>query len=218
MGFRSFVSSLLAFALLAGLPAGAQAPARQVDVTQATLPNGLRVVVLRDTLAPVVSTYMNYLTGSDEEPITGLAHAQEHMMFRGSKTISASQFSDTVAVTGGSFNADTQNEVTQYFFEVPSQYLDIALNLERSRAQNILDTQQLWNEERGAIMQEVTSDNSSATYRLYAKAVEHIFAGTPYGDVGLGTIPSFKKITSADLKGFYAKWYHPNNAIFVIAG
>ncbi|MBV8298468.1 MAG: insulinase family protein [Candidatus Eremiobacteraeota bacterium] len=211
----------MAAALLFGplSPAAAQAPAaHSVDVTRATLSNGMQVVVLRDTLAPVVSTWMNYLTGSDEEPITGVAHAQEHMLFRGSKTLTASQFADTTAITGGTFNADTQNELTQYFFEMPSQYLDIALNLERSRATGALDAQKLWDQERGAITQEVTSDNSSATFRLFSKAVEHVFAGTPYADFGLGTVESFKKIQAPDLKAFYAKWYHPNNAVYVIAG
>jgi zinc protease len=188
------------------------------DVTRATLPDGLQVVVVRNRLAPVVATWLNYLAGSDDEPITGLAHAQEHMMFRGSQTLDASQFSNTVAVTGGTFNADTQNEITQYFFEMPSQYLPIAMNLDRSRATGILDSQKLWEQERGAITQEVTGDNSAASYRLYAKATEHLFAGTPYGDVGLGTVASFKQITSVDLKRFYARWYHPNNAIYVIAG
>jgi zinc protease len=220
MGLRSLTAALVAASLLSTLPvhAGAQAPAHAVDVTRATLANGLQVVVLRDTLAPVVSTWMNYLAGSDDESITGLAHAQEHMLFRGSKTISASQFSETLAVTGGSFNADTQNEITQYFFEMPAQYLDIALNLERSRAQNVLDSQRLWEQERGAITQEVTSDYSSSTFRLYEKTIEHVFAGTPYADFGLGTVASFKRITAADLKRFYAAWYHPNNAVYVIAG
>jgi zinc protease len=219
--FRRLACLASAAALLFGPlpPAAAQAPAaRAVDVTRATLPNGLQIVVLRDTLAPVVSTWMNYLTGSDEEPITGIAHAQEHMLFRGSKTLTASQFADTTAITGGTFNADTQNELTQYFFEMPSQYLDIALNLERSRATGVLDSQKLWDQERGAIIQEVTQDNSSATFRLFTKAVEHVFAGTPYADFGLGTVDSFKKIQAPDLKAFYAKWYHPNNAVYVIAG
>ena len=139
-------------------------------------------------------------------------------MFRGSKTLSASQLSDITAITGGSYNADTQNEITQYFFEMPSQYLDIALNLERSRATGVLDEQSGWNAERGAITQEVTRDNSGASFRLYVKMNEHIFAGTPYADEGLGTVDGFKKIQAPDLKRFYARWYHPNNAIMVIAG
>lgn len=220
MRCRQLVCAAVAAAFLLPLaPARAQAPqVHTVDVTRATLPDGMQVVVLRDTLAPVVSTWMNYLTGSDEEPLVGLAHAQEHMLFRGSKTLSASQFHDTTAITGGTFNADTQGQLTQYFFEMPSQDLDIALNLERSRASGALDTQKLWDEERGAITQEVTRDNSSATYRLFSKAVQHIFAGTPYADLGLGTVDGFMRIQAPDLKAFYAKWYHPNNAIYVIAG
>lgn len=216
---RSLLAAALAVATAFAPPAPLRAQdAHRVDVTRATLANGLQIVVVRDTLAPVVATWMNYRVGSDDEPITGLAHAQEHMMFRGSKTIDASQFSDVTAITGGTFNADTQNEITQYFFEMPSQYLDIALHLERSRASGVLNAQKDWNQERGAITQEVTRDNSSAGYRLYAKMVQHVLAGTPYADVGLGTVASFKKIQAADLQRFYARWYHPNNAIYVIAG
>ncbi len=214
-------AALLAAAFLAtssgALAQSAPSPGA-VTVTRTTLKNGLQVVVLQDKLAPVVSTWLNYLTGSNEEPIVGLAHAQEHMMFRGSKTLSASQSSDTTAITGGAFNADTQGQVTQYFYEMPNQYLDIALNLEAARAHDILDTQKLWDQERGAITQEVTRDNSGATYRLFDKMQAHIMAGTPYANAGLGTVASFKKITATDLKTFYDKWYHPNNAIYVIAG
>ena len=189
-----------------------------VDVTRATLKNGLQIVVLRDPLAPVVSTWLNYKAGADDESITGLAHAQEHMLFRGSDTLTASQFSDTTAITGGTFNADTQNEMTQFFFEMPAQYLDIALHLEASRAQGVLDSQALCYQERAAITQEVTRDNSDASFRLYEKMVSHVMAGTPYADPGLGTVASFKQIQAPDLKAFYDRWYHPNNAIYVIAG
>jgi zinc protease len=213
--FACAATLTLLLAPLAGLPQDATGG---LQISHATLANGLQIYVLRNRLSPVVSMYTNYLAGANDEPITGLAHAQEHMMFRGSKTIDASQFSDTTAITGGSYNADTQNEITQYFFEMPSQYLDIALNLERSRATGVLDAQKDWDAERGAITQEVTRDNSSASYRLYIKMIHHILAGTPYADEGLGTVDSFKKIQAPDLKRFYARWYHPNNAIMVIAG
>jgi zinc protease len=213
-------AALPVFCALALLSNGVPAPAAAPDsgVTRVTLKNGLEVVVVRDALAPVVATWLNYRVGADEEPLTGIAHAQEHMMFRGSQTLSASQFHETTAITGGNFDADTQSAITQYFFEVPAQYLDIALNLEASRARGILDRQALWDQERGAIMQEVTQDNSNAVYRLLDKAVQRIFAGTPYADLGLGTIASFKRIQAPDLKAFYAKWYRPNNAVYVIAG
>lgn len=219
LSFRGLLAWALALLFLglpvAGLP---QDGTGKLEIAHATLPNGLQIYVLRNRLSPVVSMYTNYLAGANDQPMTGLAHAQEHMMFRGSRTISASQFSASTAITGGSYDADTQNEITQYFFEMPSQYLDIALNLERSRATGLLDTQKDWDQERGAITQEVTRDNSSASYRLYAKMNEHIFAGTPYADDGLGSVAGFKKIQAPDLKAFYARWYHPNNIVMVIAG
>jgi zinc protease len=216
---RRLVACAVALTFLAmPLAASPQDTTGGVRISHATLANGLQIYVLRNRLSPVVSMYTNYLAGANDEPVTGLAHAQEHMMFRGSKTIDASQFSDTTAITGGSYNADTQNEITQYFFEMPAQYLDIALNLERSRATGILDAQKDWNAERGAITQEVVRDNSSASYRLYAKMVHHIFAGSPYADEGLGTVEEFKQIQAPDLRRFYARWYHPNNVIMVIAG
>lgn len=220
---RSLRTGIAAFLCAARLvstsvPALSAAPARALDVSRTTLKNGLQVVVIRDTLAPVVATWLNYRAGSNEEPIAGVAHAQEHMMFRGSESLSASQFHETTAITGGNFNADTQSSVTQYFFEMPSQYLDIALSLEASRAQKILDTEALWNQERGAIMQEVTAANSSAIYRLLDKSVKRIFAGTPYADFGLGTVADFKTMRARDLKTYYDKWYRPNNAVYVIVG
>ncbi len=215
---RRLSAAALALAFCAPLAALPQESTGGTDVSHATLANGLQIYVLRNRLSPVVSMYTNYLAGANDEAITGTAHAQEHMMFRGSKTISSSQFADSTAITGGSYNADTQSEVTQYFFEMPSQYLDIALNLERSRATGLLDSQKDWDAERGAITQEVTRDNSSAFYRLYTKMNEHVFAGTPYADEGLGTVASFKQIQAPTLKAFYKRWYHPNNIVMVIAG
>ena len=215
-------STVLAAEMRAGVEgqsSGAKATVAQVQVSRKTLKNGLQVVVLRDPLAPVVSLMTNYMVGADDEPITGLAHAQEHMMFRGSESVSAAQFAEVTALTGGSFDADTQNEITQYFFTVPSQDLDMVLHLEASRARGVLDTQKLWEEERGAIEQEVQQDNSNVVYRLYIKMLKNLMAGTPYADPGLGTMESFAhQVDSQQLQAFYAKWYHPNNAIMVIAG
>ncbi|MDQ6826058.1 MAG: insulinase family protein, partial [Candidatus Eremiobacteraeota bacterium] len=189
------------------------------QVTRATLGNGLKVIVVHDPLAPVVTTVLNYKIGSNDEAISGLAHATEHMMFRGSKTISESLFSDISQLVGGDSNADTQSTITQYFLTVPSQYLDIALRLEASRAQGLLLSQKDWNIERGAILNEVTQDNSIATYRLFRKITTNVLGGTPYANETLGTLASFKhQINAPQLRAFYGAWYHPNNAVFVIVG
>ncbi len=202
------------FPLLAA-GAGAAAP----DVARATLSNGLRVIVVRNALAPVVTTVLNYEAGSDEQWIPGLAHATEHMMFRGSATLSSSQLMDAVGITGGDFDADTTPTVTQYYFTVPSAYLDIALRAERSRATGLLMSQKLWGQERGAITQEVQQDQSDAFYRLFVKMQGRLIGGTPYAKNTLGTVSDFaNKVNSTQLLRFYHDWYHPNNAVYIITG
>ena len=195
-------------------------PSARADVVRVTLANGLRVVIVKNTLAPVVTTMVNYLVGSDEAPpgFPGTAHAQEHMMFRGSPGLSAGQLAALIAAMGGNFDADTQQSVTQYFFTVPKEDLETALRIEAIRMRNVLDSEELWKEERGAIEQEVAQDLSNPMYVFYTKLLKHMFEGTPYAHDALGTTPSFNKTTGAQLKAFHEKWYVPNNAIMVIVG
>ncbi|HYC08955.1 MAG TPA: pitrilysin family protein [Steroidobacteraceae bacterium] len=189
-------------------------------VLRATLGNGLRVVIVRNALAPVVATSINYLVGSDEAPpgFPGTAHAEEHMMFRGSPGLTADQLADIGSIVGGDFNANTREDLTQYLFTVPAEDLDVALHIEALRMRAVLDTPKEWSQERGAIEQEVAQDLSEPAYRLYEKLRARMFAGTPYAHDALGTRPSFDKTTAAMLKSFHDAWYAPNNAILVIAG
>ncbi len=199
------------------------APARSDQdsgVLRATLKNGLRVVIVRNTLAPVVTTEINYLVGANETPegFPGMAHATEHMMFRGSSGLSADQLAGIIAAMGGDFSADTQQTITQYSFTVPSDDLSFALHMEAIRMKSLLAEEKLWDQERGAIEQEVAQDLSNPTYVFYTKLLERMFAGTPYSHDPLGTRPSFDKTTGAMLQDFHASWYVPNNAILVISG
>jgi zinc protease len=190
------------------------------DVQRATLDNGLRVIVVRNALAPVAATVVNYMVGSNEAPegFPGMAHAQEHMMFRGSPGLTEGQLADIVAAMGGVFNADTQQMVTQYFFTVPAEDLDVALHVELIRMRGVLDSEKLWQQERGAIEQEVAQDLSSPEYVFYTKLLAALFKGTPYAHTPLGTTASFDKTSGAMLKKFHETWYAPNNAILVIVG
>ena len=190
------------------------------DVVRAKLSNGLRVIIVRNTLAPVVSTSVNYLVGSDEAPagFPGLAHAQEHMMFRGGPGLSADQLANIGSVMGGSFNANTRESLTQYLYTVPAEDIDVALHIEALRMRAVFNDEKAWDKERGAIEQEVAQDLSMPSYKLYEKLRAELFAGTPYEHDALGTRPSFEKTTAAMLKDFHDKWYAPNNAILVVAG
>jgi zinc protease len=187
---------------------------------RATLPNGLRVVIVRNPLAPVAATSVNYLVGSDEAPagFPGTAHAQEHMMFRGSPGLTADQLAAIGSVIGGNFNANTREGLTQYLYTVPAEDLDVALHIEATRMRAVLDSKEEWEHERGAIEQEVAQDLSEPSYVLYSKLRAALFAGTPYAHDALGTRPSFEKTTAGMLKSFHDTWYAPNNAILVIAG
>ncbi|HVM61716.1 MAG TPA: pitrilysin family protein [Verrucomicrobiae bacterium] len=190
------------------------------DVLRATLKNGLRVVIVRDPIAPVVTTVVNYQVGSDEAPagFPGMAHALEHMMFRGNPGLSADQLAQISAAMGGNFDADTQQTITQYYFTVPADDLELALHTESLRMSGILATDELWGKERGAIEQEVAQDLSNPEYVLYEKLLAAMFKGSPYEHDALGTRPSFDKTTGAMLKDFYGRWYAPNNAILIVVG
>jgi len=194
--------------------------APEQNVLRATLANGLRVIIVRNTLAPVVATSVNYLVGSDEAAsgFPGMAHAQEHMMFRGSPGLSTEQLANISAVMGGNFNANTRESITQYLFTVPAEDIDVALHIEALRMQGVLDTALGWDQERGAIEQEVAQDRSNPGYVLYAKIRSIMFGGTVYAHDALGTRESFDKTTAAMLKSFHDAWYAPNNAVLIIVG
>src|SRR5271170_4822351 len=190
------------------------------DVLRATLTNGLQVIIVRNTLAPVVTTMVNYRVGSDEAPagFPGTAHATEHMMFRGSPGLSADQLAAISAAFGGDDDADTQQAVTQYFFTTPAENLEVALRVEATRMKDLLPDESLWTKERGAIEQEVAQDLSNPEYVFYEQLLTAVFKGSPYEHSPLGTRPSFDKTTDADLRKFHNTWYAPNNAILVIVG
>lgn len=189
-------------------------------VLRATLKNGLRVVIVRNDLAPVVTTEMNYLVGSNEAPqgFPGTAHAVEHMMFRGGPGLSKDQLAEITAAMGGDFNADTTQTVTQYYFTVPADDVSVALHIAALRMRGVDMAQAQWDKERGAIEQEVSRDLSSPQYKMFTQMEAALFKGTPYAHDALGTRPSFNKTTAAMLKAFHSTWYVPNNAIFVVVG
>ena len=135
----SKLGAVAVIVLAASLLFAQQKPAATADVTRATLDNGLRVVIIRDPLAPVVTVEQNYLVGGNETPagFPGMAHAQEHMAFRGCSGVTADQIAAIYAQLGGDDNADTQQNITQYYVTVPAADLDIALRVDAACMQDI---------------------------------------------------------------------------------
>ena len=142
--------AVVACAVVIAASAQTAARADSPTVARATLPNGLRIIAVRDALAPVVAVEMNYLVGSQDDPpdMPGMAHAQEHMMFRGSAGVSGAQLASIAAAMGGDLNGLTQTTATQYLFTVPANALDIVLHIEADRMRGVIDSQSDWIKER----------------------------------------------------------------------
>lgn len=211
----ALVAVLTVSAAADGEPAGAGR-----GVLRATLDNGMRVVIVRNSLAPVATVEMNFLVGGNETPpgFPGMAHAEEHMAFRGCAGMSADQTAAIYAELGGRNNADTQQNITQYFATVPASDLEVALRAQAACLVDVDDAPAEWARERGAIEQEVARDLSNPTYKFINRLNEDLFAGTPYAHDPLGTRASFDATTGAMLKSFYRTWYTPANAILIIVG
>jgi zinc protease len=220
LGSKSFLLGLL---LLNGLasPLHAAADSNKPDlVERATLANGLRVVIVQDSLAPVVTIEMSVLAGGNESPpeYPGMAHAQEHMAFRGCTGMNSDQTAAIYSALGGQDNAFTEQTVTHYFETVPLPDVDIALQAQAACMRGVDDSEEQWSRERGAIEQEVAEDLSDPWYRLIQRVKQDMFAGTPYAHDPLGTRSSFDATTGEMLKQFHNDWYAPNNMILVVAG
>ncbi len=200
------------------LPAGAQntVPSAQVR----TLPNGLRVVVLEDHAAPVAHVHMYYRFGAlDETPgKTGLAHALEHMMYRGTRTLSSAGLDDMNARLGADLNAQTHNEQTDFYFVVPSDRADAVIRVEADRMRNLKLDPKDWAVEKGAVLQEYAQDYSQPFFHVLFDTAEKMFPTSRLAHTALGAKVDIEKATAADLRRYYDAWYRPNNATLVVTG
>jgi zinc protease len=182
--------------------------------------NGLRIAIVKNSLAPVVTVEANILVGAGEDPaqFPGMAHAQEHMAFRGCADMTADQTASIYAQLGDENNANTQQEVTQFHATVLAADLGIALEAQAKCLQDINDFEGEWEQERGSLIAEIDENLSDPNYEVLRRINLAMFAKTPYAYDGLGTKESFTRTTGKMLKRFYRQWYVPSNEILVIVG
>lgn len=214
------ISIALMFALVTPQVARAQGGPGDGGIFTTTLHNGLKVIVVEDAAAPVVQTSVWYGFGSLEETPgkTGLAHALEHMMFRGTPEISAGGLDDIVARLGAQMNGETNYDYTQFYFEMPADKLDVALYVEADRMQHAALRASDWAIERNAVLNELDGDASSPFFNLLARVREAAFPDQPAGRTPLGNRVDVERATVADIARYYREWYGPNNATLVVAG
>lgn len=212
--------ALLALVALLPVAAYAQNGPGDAGIYTTTLANGLKVVVVEDRAAPVVQTAMWYGFGSlDETPgKTGLAHALEHMMFRGTDQISAGGLDDIVARLGAQMNGETTYDYTQFYFEIPADKIDVALYTEADRMQHAALRASDWAVERNAVLNEIDGDESSPFFNLLSRVRAAAFPGQPEGRTPVGNRNDVANATVADIARYYREWYAPNNATLVVTG
>jgi len=199
---------------------GAQTVA-QAEIFERTLANGLKVIVKEDHRAPVVVQQIWYKAGSMDERtgVTGIAHVFEHMMFKGTQTVPAGEFSKRIAAAGGRENAFTSYDYTAYFQQLHKSKLELAMQLESDRMQNLNLTAADFDKEVKVVMEErrLRTDDSAHAL-LQEKMMAVIYQEHPYQHPVIGWMSDLESLTVGDAKAWYNRWYTPNNATLVIAG
>lgn len=190
-------------------------------VSEIKLNNGLKVIVKEDHRAPVAVMMMWYNVGSaDEVPgKTGLSHALEHMMFKGTHKVPMGQFSKTVASIGGQENAFTNTDYTAYFEQISADKLPTVMRLEADRMQNLLLDEKEFAKEIKVIREERrmrTDDNPQGlTYERFMAAA-HL--ASPYHHPVIGWMSDLRDMEIQELRRWYEHYYAPNNATLVVVG
>ena len=186
-----------------------------------TYSNGLKLIVREDHRAPVVVSQIWYRVGSsyEHEGITGISHALEHLMFKGTPSFPGGEFSRIIAENGGQDNAFTSKHYTAYYQRIASDRLEIPLQLEADRMTNLLFDDEEFKREMEVIKEERSQrvDNNPLT-QFYEKFIATAFIRSPVRHPIIGWPLDIERLTMAQARAWYQRWYAPNNATLVIVG
>jgi zinc protease len=208
-------------------PGAAASPTRtelRVPYTEFTLANGLHVILHRDTSVPVVSVNVWYHVGSGSEKPgrTGFAHLFEHLMFEGSKNVPEGAFDSWLEGAGGDNNGSTTTDRTNYFIDIPTSALDLALFLESDRMGYLLDTMTpaRVDGQRDVVKNERRQSFENQPYgQAFLKLSELLYPKNhPYSWPTIGSMEDLTAASRDDVAEFFKTYYAPNNASLVIAG
>ena len=219
------MNKLLGIASLIALVAGASLPATpqafKVPFTQFQLDNGLRVVLSEDHSAPVVAVAVYYDVGSRNEVKgrSGFAHLFEHMMFQGSENIGKAEHFKYVENNGGTLNASTHADFTNYYNYLPSNQLELALWLESDRMRSLKITPENLKNQKEAVKEEKRlSYDNQAYWPALLKMDEMVFRNWANSHSSIGSMEDLDAASINEVKQFFNTYYAPNNAVLAVAG
>jgi zinc protease len=202
-------------------PSSPTARPAQLQIVTRTLANGLRLVMVENHDAPVISLQMWYHVGSkDERPgHTGFAHLFEHLMFQGSAHVAPEQHTRVIEALGGESDAFTQDDVTVFYETFPSNALERVMWLEADRMGGLQITEEHFESEREVVKEErrLRVDN-----RPYGRVIEDLYAAAftvhPYHHTTIGSMEDLDKATLADVTEFFHTYYRPDNCTMILVG
>lgn len=191
------------------------------SIVEFTLSNGMKLIVQPDRRAPTAVHMLWVRVGAMDEVdgTSGVAHVVEHMMFKGTPSVRAGDFSRRVAALGGRDNAFTSRDYTGYHQQIPSGGLEDVMRLEADRFANSQWDDAEFTKEIEVVKEERrmrTEDSPRA--QLYEAMTAAVFVASPYRRPIVGWMSDLDAMTPADVRAFYRRWYTPRNAAVVVAG
>ena len=218
--YSPLLPAVLAFCVTLAVAPAAHAQNAPV-VEQFTLANGLTLIVKPDRRAPTAAHMLWVRVGSMDEVdgTSGVAHALEHMLFKGTPDVKAGEFSRRVAALGGRDNAFTSRDATGYHQQIPANKLEDVMRLEADRFANNQWLDEEFKREIEVVKEERrlrTEDSPRALMYEAANAVT--FTASPYRRPIVGWMSDLDAMTPDDARDFYRRWYVPANAAVVVTG
>jgi zinc protease len=211
----------LALSSAARLPASAQTRVPPINLRERTLPNGLVVLSAQDHSTPTVAIQVWYKVGSKDDPQgrSGFAHLFEHLMFKSSANMKDEMMDRLTEDVGGWNNASTNDDVTNYYEVVPSNYLETLLWAEADRMGSLNVTDKNFPSERDVVKEEFNTSVLAPPYgRLFYAIDKDSFSVHPYHRPTIGSKEELDASNIEDVRAFHKTFYRPDNAVLIVVG
>ena len=196
----------------------------RIEFDDYSLDNGLRIILVEDHSAPVVTVDLWYDVGSSSERLnrTGFAHLFEHMMFEGSANVGKAEHMALIERAGGSMNGTTNEDRTAYFETVPANRLNLALWLEADRMRSLAVTDENFENQRNAVQEERRMRIDNQPYAAaFVEGITQLFDSTDcfgYAHSVIGSMDDLNRAQTVDVQSFFDLYYAPGNATLVLVG